>query len=191
MLPLIPIAGSLIASVVPELFKLFGTEKQAQVAEKVIGIANSVTGILDPDAATKAIMADPTLALQFKTAVLDQQTILEEIAFKREKLYVDDVQDARKYRDDKVFWLGICVLVSFALIMGVTLWGLYGLMTKQFVIDPALIAAVFGLVGSIIGYFAANAQQVVGYFFGSSSGSKQNGDAVRDSIKAMQSLQIK
>ena len=191
MAPLIPIAGSLIANLVPELFKLFGTEKQAEVATKVMDIAWSVTGINDPDEAAKAIAADPTIALQFKTAVLNQQTALEELAFRREKMYVDDVQDARKYRDDKVFWLGVIVLGSFMTIMGLTLWGLYALMTKQFQIDPALIAAVFGLVGSIIGYFAANAQQVVGYFFGSSSGSKQNGDAVRDSIKAMQNLKLK
>ena len=191
MAPLIPIAGSLIANLVPELFKLFGTEKQAEVATKVMDIAKSVTGINDPDEAAKAIAADPTIALQFKTAVLNQQTALEELAFRREKMYVDDVQDARKYRDDKVFWLGVIVLGSFMTIMGLTLWGLYALMTKQFQIDPALIAAVFGLVGSIIGYFAANAQQVVGYFFGSSSGSKQSGDAVRDSIKAMQNLKLK
>ena len=191
MAPLIPIAGSLIANLVPELFKLFGTEKQAEVATKVMDIAWSVTGINDPDEAAKAIAADPTIAHQFKTAVLNQQTALEELAFRREKMYVDDVQDARKYRDDKVFWLGVIVLGSFMTIMGLTLWGLYALTTKQFQIDPALIAAVFGLVGSIIGYFAANAQQVVGYFFGSSSGSKQNGDAVRDSIKAMQNLKLK
>lgn len=191
MAPLIPIAGSLIANLVPELFKLFGTEKQAEVATKVMDIAWSVTGINDPDEAAKAIAADPTIALQFKTAVLNQQTALEELAFRREKMYVDDVQDARKYRDDKVFWLGVIVLGSFMTIMGLTLWGLYALMTKQFQIDPALIAAVFGLVGSIIGYFAANAQQVVGYFFGSSSGSKQNGDAVRDSIKAMKDMKLK
>ena len=191
MLPLLPLAGSLIATVIPELFKIFGTDKQAAVAEKVMDIAAQVTGISEPDAAAKAIAADPETALRFKTAVLNQQMELEELAYRKEKLYVDDVQDARQYRDNKVFWLGLCILVSFVLIMGLTLWGLYGMMTKQFTIDPALIAAVFGLIGSIIGYFAANAQQVVGYFFGSSSGSKQNGDAVRDSIKAMQGLQIK
>lgn len=182
MLPLIPIAGSLIASLVPELFKLFGTEKQAQVAEEVINIAKKVTGIEDGDEAAKAIMANPELALQFKTAVLNQEVQLKEIAYKTEKLYVDDVQDARKYRDANVFRLGVVILCSFAAVMGVTLYGLYKLTTGTVPVDQNTFAAVVGLVGAIIGYFAANAQQVVSYFFGSSQGSMMKSDNITDTI---------
>jgi len=37
--------------------------------------------------------------------------------------------------------------------------------------DVSVVAAIAGMVGSVVGYVAANAQQVIGYFFGSSAGS--------------------
>jgi ABC-type multidrug transport system fused ATPase/permease subunit len=183
-IPLIPIAASLIAEAVPGLLKVFGKEKQAEVAEKVIGIARQVSGIEDPKDAALAIIKDPAMLFDFKKAIMAQQTELEQIGLQRETLYVSDVQDARKYRDDKVFRLGIIVLMSFVLVMGVALWGIFAVVTGQVIADANVFAAVIGLVGAIIGYFAANAQQVVSYFFGSSAGSMQNGDRLADAIKS-------
>jgi hypothetical protein len=44
--------------------------------------------------------------------------------------------------------------------------------------DPGMIAAVFGLIGSIIGYVASQAQSVTNFNFGTSYGSMQKGDAI-------------
>jgi len=184
VIPLIPLAVSLIAESVPSLLKLFGNDKQADVAEKVIDIATKVTGNDDPQAATEAVIADPALLLEFKKSVMDNQTELERIALQRETLYVTDVQDARKYRDDKVFRLGIVVLSSFMIVMALALFGIYKVLSGTVTVDANIFAAVIGLVGAIIGYFAANAQQVVSYFFGSSAGSMQNGDRLADAIKS-------
>ncbi len=185
MAPIVPIAVSLIAEVIPELVSIFGSKKQADVAGKVMDIAKQVTGLEGTDHAAKAISADPALSLQFKQAVLSQQASLEQLAFEREKLYVSDTQDARKYRDDKVFKLGLVILASFVAVMTVTLMGLYMMVTGKVTIDQAIFAGVIGLVGAIVGYFASNAQQVVSYFFGSSAGSKANADALRDSIQGL------
>ncbi len=185
MAPLIPVAVSLIAELVPELISIFGNKKQAEVAGKVMDIAKQVTGAESPDYAARAIAADPSLALKFKEAVLSQQTEIERIGFEREKLYVADTQDARKYRDDKVFKLGLVILASFVAVMSVTLMGLYLMVTGKVTIDQAIFAGVIGLVGAIVGYFASNAQQVVSYFFGSSAGSKANAAALRDSIQGL------
>ena len=184
MAPLIPLAISLAAEYVPEIIKYFGGSKSADVAGKVLDIAQQVTGLDTPDAAAKAIALDPNLALQFKTAVLSQELELGRLAFEREKLYVGDVQDARKYRDDKVFWLGIAVLSSFAFVVGLVLFGCYKVLLGGLPIDPVLFGAICGFVGTLVGYQANNAAQVIGYFFGSSSGSNSKTDALADSIKS-------
>lgn len=183
-LSLVPIAASLIAEAVPGLLRVFGKDKQAEVAEKVVGIAKQVSGVEDPKEAALAIVNDPAMLLEFKKAVMSQQTELERLGLQRETLYVDDVQDARRYRDDKVFHLGTVVLLSFVLVMGIALLGIFAVVTGEVVADANVFAAVIGLVGAIIGYFAANAQQVVSYFFGSSAGSMRNGDRLADAIKS-------
>ena len=57
-----------------------GSDKAADIAGKVVDIAKTVTGKAEPDQALAAIQTDPAAALQFKTAVLAQQTELERLA---------------------------------------------------------------------------------------------------------------
>jgi hypothetical protein len=103
--------------------------------------------------------------------------------------YVGDTSDARKAfgGNENVFVLGVCILVSFAVLMGFVLGGCFLLMTGYFKVDPNVAAICAGLIGTVIGYVAANAQQVVSYFYGSSKSSKDSGDrigqALTDSIK--------
>jgi len=177
--PAILAAGTLIAKFLPELLHLFGKDKQAEVAKEVVDIAKRITGKDSEDAAVEKIMADPNLALQFKQAVISQQIRLEEIALEREKVYVDDVQDARKYRDEKLFYLGCVIYAIFFLTMSTAVIGSYLLLSgSASSMDPGMIAAVFGLIGSIIGYVASQAQSVTNFNFGTSYGSMQKGDAI-------------
>lgn len=78
-MPLIPIAMAL-AQFAPMIAGWLGGSKAEEVAGKVVGIAQQVTGQSSPDAAVAAIAADPNLSLQFQKAVLDQQAHLAEIA---------------------------------------------------------------------------------------------------------------
>lgn len=183
MLPLIPII-SLVSTLVPEALRFFGKNNEAEVAGKIADIATKITGIADVDRAAAAISADPNLALQFKTAVLAQQTELANLAFAMEKLYVEDVQDARKYRDDRVFGLGVVILVVFGIAVLMVLWGGYKILNGGVSVEPGMFAAISAFIGTLIGYIAANAQSVVNYYFGSSRGSTQKTDAIADSIKA-------
>ena len=183
MAPLIPLAISLAAEYVPEVIKYFGGSKSADVAGKVLDIAKQVTG-LEPDDAAKAIALDPALALKFKESVLSNELEIRKLALAETVAYIGDVQDARKYRDDKVFWLGIAVLSSFAFVVGLVLFGCYKVLLGGLPIDPVLFGAICGFVGTLVGYQANNAGQVTSYYFGSSSGSKTNADALADSIKS-------
>ena len=181
-MPLLPILG-LLANVVPQLLSLFGRNNEAEIAAKVASIATELTGTADIDQAAAAISADPNLALQFKSAVLAQQTELAQLAFAKEKLYVEDVQDARKYRDDRIFGIGMAILLTFAVAVSLVLWGGYEVLIVGVAVDPGLFAAVTSFIGTLLGYVAAQAQSVVNYFFGSSSGSALKTDAIADSIK--------
>ena len=57
--------------------------------------------------------------------------------------------------------------------------GAYALLTGRVVVEnPALVGMLAGLVGTVIGYVSANAQQVMGFFCGSSKGSETKTDAM-------------
>ena len=182
MAPLIPVAIDILANTVPALIKYFGGEKEAEIAEKVVSVAKQITGVATPDEASAAIATNPEIALKFKEAILSHELELRTLSLREKELYVYDVQDARKYRDEKVFRLGLTILVSFVFVMGLALYGLYNVVSGTITVNAEVLAAVIGLVGAIIGYFAANAQQVVSYFFGSSAGSMQKSDNITDAI---------
>ncbi|NYS10347.1 putative spanin [Xanthomonas phage PBR31] len=78
-MPLIPIAMAL-AQFAPMIAGWLGGSKAEEVAGRVVGIAQQVTGQSSPDASVAALAADPNLAFQFQKAVLDQQAHLAEIA---------------------------------------------------------------------------------------------------------------
>lgn len=86
---LIPIAMAL-AQFAPSIIKLLtGSNKAEEVASQVVGIAQTVTGTSDGDAAIQALKADPGKVLDFQQAMSAQQADLE-------KAYLADVADARK-----------------------------------------------------------------------------------------------
>ncbi|MBU0777762.1 hypothetical protein KKF82_05850 [Patescibacteria group bacterium] len=76
MIPLLPIAISLATKFVPSLINKLIGPKAGEVAERVVGIATSVTGLADPEKSHDKIMADPNLQLEFEKATMDLQLAL-------------------------------------------------------------------------------------------------------------------
>jgi len=75
-----------LAQYVPQLIKwLSGSDTAAAVAEKAIDIAKQVTGTSTGDEALKALQADPSLVLQYKKAMLDQQIQFETLCVQNAK----------------------------------------------------------------------------------------------------------
>jgi hypothetical protein len=75
---------------IPEIAHLFGNSTinsavDSPIAQKVLSIAQVVTGAATPDAAIATIQGDPATALAFKKAVLDQQVTLEQLAMQKAK----------------------------------------------------------------------------------------------------------
>lgn len=157
-----PMAGTAVAA----LSKIFlgtetGTEEELAVAINQGLTPEKIVEMKKIDLEHKENMAK----IGFDYAKLNQET---EIA------YISDTADARKYKDNNVFWLGVVILTMFAVVMGMALYGTYGIISGGIPIkDVSVVATISGFVGTIIGYVASNAQQVVSYFYGSSAGSAQ------------------
>ncbi|PJB10752.1 MAG: hypothetical protein CO120_03220 [Gammaproteobacteria bacterium CG_4_9_14_3_um_filter_38_9] len=169
-----PLAGTAVAAL-SNIFFGTGDKSEAEVQQAVL------TGLT------------PEKIVEMRKIDKEHEATMAKIGFDYAKLstsqelaYVDDTKDARKYKDDKTFWLGVVILLVFALTMSMSLYGSYQILQGGITVkDVSIVAAVSGFIGSIIGYISANAQQVVSYFYGSSSGSKQKTDAMTDSFKSI------
>lgn len=172
------LGGPMAGTAVTALSKLFLGKEDGTESE----IAKEVNNNLTPE----KIVELQTLDNQHKEFMEKIGLDYAKLNFDTNKIYVDDTADARKYKDEKVFWMGVAILISFTLTMVLSLIGAYQILSGGITIkDVSVVAAVSGFIGSIIGYVASSAQQVVGYFYGSSAGSSQKTDALANSFKAI------
>lgn len=129
-----------------------------------------------PEVRAALIAADKEVRL----AVINAGTAMRELEVKQDGQVLDDIKDARKTHgaNADVLTLGVIILVAWAGLTGATLFGLYQMLTGGIrVTDVGIVATVFTVLGSTVGYVSNIAQQVVGFYFGSSRGSA-NKDAV-------------
>lgn len=159
-MPLIPIAMAL-ANFAPMIAGWLGGSKAQDVATKVVGIAQAVTGQSAPDAALAAIQADPSLSLQFQKAVLDNQAQLAQISadLTKAELTADtaDTQavnqtmqtEAKADHWPTYSWrpfVGFCFGI-LAVMAGVTVGAAYvGVMFLK--VDAAVLSYLPGMLGS-------------------------------------------
>lgn len=158
----------------------------SQIAAAVLGPEAGATAT--PDQVQSALVngqltGEQILALKqadrdFEVKMKEFDVKLVELNNTQDLAYVADTDNARKSfsANENVFVLGVCILVGFAVLMGLVLTGCFYLMTGKVSVDAAMLTACAGMIGTVVGYVAANAQQVVSFFFGSSKGSKDNGD---------------
>lgn len=158
----ITIALALASQFAPALIKhLTGSDKAADVATQVVGIAQQVTGKA-PDQVVEALKADPTLLLQFQTHTADLQSELDrayftDLASARDRDVKLAQAGAKNYRADVMFALA-CVLI-FALVYIV--WKDHSI--------PEYAKGIFTLVlGRFLGYL----DQIYQFEFGSTRSSR-------------------
>jgi hypothetical protein len=187
----LPWIGAAATGNVPALITMAAKEVGDVLGVDVKPDAASI-GTAVANATPEQIMAlkDREMTFQERMQSMGFQNSQEmaKIGLQETQTYVADTADARsKYAGDKaVFWLGIAVLIIFAVTMGASLYGSYQILTGGITIkDVAVVAAISGFVGTIVGYVAANAQQVIAYFFGSSKGSQDKTNAMADAFKGL------
>lgn len=187
----VPFIGAAATGNVPALIALAAKEVSAAVGKPVEAT---------PEAVGEAVAnATPEQLVQLREREMAFKERMQEMGFKNveelrrldveeTKTFVGDTQHARNAHasDRGVYWLGIAVLVTFAGVMGGSLYGAYKILTGGLhITDVGVVAAVFGFLGTVVGYVAANAQQVVSYFFGSSRGSNDKSREMADAIKRL------
>jgi hypothetical protein len=87
-----------------------------------------------------------------------------------------------------LFWMGIVILAIFFIVITGILYGAFQILTGGFQIkDPSVVAAVMGLIGTVLGYVSAIVQQVANYFFGSSKSSADKTAAMMQSSNQTES----
>lgn len=176
----------LVATVAPKLATAFGSPLAGAavsvLAEKLLGkstgdpvsdeakIAGMLAGGITPELRAKIIDAETTLKAEAMRIGLEEKRIDADT----DKAYLNDVADARKTHgtDQDLIYLAIAILTGWLIITAGTLIGLFLILTGGVEIkDVAIVATVFTVLGSTVGYVSNSAQQVLSYFYGSSRGS--------------------
>lgn len=153
-----------LAQFAPSLLRYFGVgEKSATIAEKVIGLAQTVTGAPNGEAALAALQVDPKLAQEFNLAVLNADTELEQA-------YLADRKDARArdvvlrqagFANKRADWMVVGDVIGLVACLVVL-----ALFRKEM---PGEVVSLLSTVASIFGLCLRDAHQ---FEFGSSRGSK-------------------
>lgn len=153
-----------LAQFVPQIVKWIGGDKAGTVAQKVVDVATQVTGQPTGDKALAAIQADPNLMLQFRQAMLAQETTFEQLA-------VQNAADINKTMQTEAaaehwptyswrptigfataFMIGACGIVIMVAYAGVILM-------KR---DASALSYIPAMIGSVAALLAGGAMPVLG-----------------------------
>ncbi len=165
-----------LAKFVPDIIGLFDSKrgKQAQTAmEAVESVASAVTGKTGDDA-VKALEANPELAYKFKVAVMADSHVSEQLASEDRKdaraSYKVHHEQADKIAGSIMRWNLPSMMLMAAIQVAVII------LAKKYDLDVTIVAIVSNILGLVINSLISERQSVVGFFFGSSLGSKMKND---------------
>lgn len=157
---------------VPDVLSLFDHkrgEKASEAMDAVTAVAKAITG-KEGDDAVVALSSDPELAYKFKVAVMADSHVSEQLqaqemanardAYKTHHAQADEVAKSIMARNlPTIFFLVLCNILA--------------VMYARYIELPGeLVAVISNLIGVVIGQLLNERQSVVGFFFGSSLGSK-------------------
>ena len=176
MPPLIPIALAL-AQFAPSLLRFFGAgNASVAVAEKVVSVAQTMTGTKTPEEALQAIRENAQLQQQFNLAVLGMDKDLE-IA------YLGDRQDARK-RDVALAQAGRRN-VRADVMVAIDAVGLIVCLLVLCLYRKDLPGEAVALISTIAGFFGLGLRDAHQFEFGSSRGSKDKDDVTAAALQQL------
>lgn len=162
MAPLIGLAISAATQFIPELIgKAFDSKTAETVASKVIDLAKDQTGLSDPEEALENFNPSPEDIAALRSDVL-----------KLIEMEIGDVQHARvnnkheKLTENVAYGIMYGNLVLIAALIGVFAW----VATSD--LDTAFASTLSAMIGGALNQLYQERQQVAGYLFGSSLGSK-------------------
>lgn len=167
------LGGPLVGAAIAELGGALLGNRDASETDVAAALAS---GRLGPEQIVAIKQADNALAVRLRELDIDVLKINQAA----DAALIADTSDARHTfgANENVFVMGCLILLTFAVLMGAELVGCFLLMTGYFQVDPSTAAISAGMIGTVTGYLASNAQQVVSFFYGSSKNSKDSGEAI-------------
>jgi hypothetical protein len=156
----------------PQLIGLLNPKrgKQAtEMADKISGIAEALTG-QKGDAAVQAISQDPELAYKFQTAVMADSHVAEQLEAEDRK----DARGAYKIHNEQADKVAQSIMVwNLPVVFSLAAMNVAAVFIAETMdVTGAVIAVISNLIGLVSGKLLSERQSVVGFFFGSSMGSK-------------------
>lgn len=166
---LLPVIGAAVTGNVPGAIAA-----AASAVSDVLGVAVEPTPKAI-DAAMKS--ATPEQVIELQKLENDLKLRLKQLELDEAKAQLEDVQNARKFNANThgILYLGYLINLASYLCVGGILYGCFMVLTgsKMSGVDPGLAATVGTVVGAVVQWLMANAQQANSFFYGSSPGSRQ------------------
>jgi hypothetical protein len=164
---------SIIGTVAPGIATALGGPL-AGIAVRTLSQVLLGTADGSPEAVEKAVLAaDPSALLQLKQAELQFQKDMKALDIDLERIHASDRDSARRREAEVKDWtprvLAFVIVSGFLATVFCVLAGVV-----EGLKDPLTAT----LVGTLIGYVSAKADQVCSYFFGSTAGSQAKTDAM-------------
>lgn len=163
-----------LAQFAPGLIKLLtGNDKAADIADRVVSIAQTVTGTESGEAAVAAIQADPQKLLDFQLAMAEREQEFHQ-------MYLADVQDARK-RDVQLAQAGHMNHRANALAAGAGLLVIFCLFIVVWAsqMDDFAKATITLILGRSLGWI----EQIFSFEFGTTRANKTKDDTINNLTK--------
>lgn len=165
-----------LAQFAPAIVKwITGSDKAEQAAEKVVEIAQVVTGKPNGEEALSAIKADPALVLQFRQAVMQNEADLD-------KAYLADRQNARQrdvdlakigHPNTRANWMvALDVVGLLASLGGMLALGWFKASHPEAVTE-GVFGALLAQLSTLASYFGLCLRDAHQFEFGSSRGSRE------------------
>lgn len=163
-----------LAQFAPGIIKLLtGSSKAADIADKVVGVAQAVTGKNTGPEALEVIATDPNKMMEFQIAVEGQR-------MEWERLYITDLQDARK-RDIELVKAGTINHRANALAAGAGILVIFCLFIVVWAanMDDFAKATITLILGRSLGWI----EQIFSFEFGTTRANKTKDDTINNLTK--------
>jgi len=149
-MPLIPIALTLAQQFLPSLVGSLLGDKAEHVAGKVVGMAQALTGVSNPEEALGALQANPALMVEYKEKLVGLQIVTLQEETRQLRAINDTMQT--EYRSNDPFvrrwrpFYGYCVSLSWWIQM--TLFS--AALAYTIIKNPTELATVIAALGQVV-----------------------------------------
>jgi hypothetical protein len=183
-----PLGGVAASIAAPLLDRWLGQVTKPDEPNSLPALPNNPSTVM---ATIEANLGDPELLERLKKVEKALQNYEEDQKIKFAELEYKDKENIRKFQADTgtahalVKWgMGIVVLsmlVQFFAIAGSILLiaGIFKIPYET----ASMAAGVFGLIGTIVGYIAGYATQIIGFYWGGSKGRADENNALQDALQ--------